>query len=215
MTALAADEQMILYWSSRSPYVRYTTVTAHECGLFERLELKRVAVSPMRFHEEVSRYNPLGKIPVLVRSDGSSIVDSKMICRFLDQNGAAPGTLVPAGDAHWEMTKLEAIGIGLADLGVGHVIEEFRLKGELPSPAALAMRERIARVLDALESLAPQLEATPLDLGLLAIAVALKYLDFRTGAAGDWRQSRPNLGRWLDGIQSRDSFAATEFENVV
>jgi len=215
MTQMVPGEEMTLYWSSRSPYVRYVTVTAHECGLFDRLVLKRVAVSPMRFHEEVSAYNPLGKIPVLVRPNGASIVDSKMICRFLDENGANPGSLIPSGDAHWEMTKLEAIGIGLADLGVSFVIEEFRLKGEPLTPPALAMRERASSVLDALEELSSTLEKAPLHLGGLAIAVALKYLDFRTGMAGDWRQGRPNLARWFDGIAARESFTATEFENVV
>ena len=215
MKQLAPGEEMTLYWSSRSPYVRYVTVTAHECGLFERLSLKRVAVSPMRFHEEVSSYNPLGKIPVLVRPNGSSIVDSKMICRFLDENGANPGGLIPSGDAHWEMTKIEAIGIGLADLGVSFVIEEFRLKGEPLTPPALAMRERAYSVLDALEGLSPSLAAAPLHLGGLALGVALKYLDFRTGLAGDWRQGRPSLAAWFEGVATRASFAATEFENVV
>ena len=215
MKPLAAGEQMTLYWSSRSPYVRYVTVVAHECGLFDRLELKRVAVSPMRFHEEVSRYNPLGKIPVLVAQDGSSIVDSKMICRFLDQNRTTPSSLIPAGDALWMMTKLEAIGIGLADLGVGYVIDEFRLKGEPLTPPMLATRERVSQVLDALEELAPSLEGAPLHLGILAVAVALKYLDFRTGAAGDWRQGRPALARWFESVEKRPSLIATEFENVV
>ena len=215
MKQLGSDEELTLYWSSRSPYVRYVTVTAHECGLFDRLRLERVAVSPMRFHEEVSRYNPLGKIPVLVRPDGSSIIDSKMICRFLDQNSAAAASLVPSGDAYWEVTKLEAIGIGLADLGVNYVLEEFRLQGEPPSRQAAGMKERVAYVLDALEGLAPSLEGAPLHLGTLAIAVALKYLDFRTGLAGDWRQTRPTLARWLEGPAGRESFLATEFEHVI
>ena len=214
MKQLAAGEEMTLYWSSRSPYVRYVTVTAHECGLFDQLMLKQVAVSPMRFHEEVSRHNPLGKIPVLVRADGSSLVDSKMICRFLDENSTAPGSLIATGEAYWEMTKLEAIGVGLADLGVSFVIDEFRAKGEALPASALATKDRVGIVLDALEALSPSLQAAPLHLGALAIAVALKYLDFRTGAAGDWRERRPGLGAWLSGLEKRESFLATEFENV-
>jgi glutathione S-transferase len=214
MKQLAPGEQMSLYWSSRSPYVRYVTVTAHECGLFDQLVLKQVAVSPMRFHEEVSRYNPLGKIPVLVRIDGSSLIDSKMICRFLDQSSTAQSSLVPAGDAYWDMTRLEAIGIGLADLGVSFVIDEFRAQGgELPA-SALATQDRVAVVLDALEALSPSLEGERPHLGILAVAVALKYLDFRTGAAGDWRRTRPSLSRWLEDMEKRESFRATEFVNV-
>jgi glutathione S-transferase len=216
MKPQGSGDGMTLFWSSRSPYARYVTVVANECGLIDRISLERVAVSPSRFHSEVSRHNPLGKIPTLVLADGRSIIDSKMICRFLDQNGATPGALVPTGDEHWEMTKLEAIGVGLADLGVGYVIEEFRMKGSPPSPQALAAQERVRYVLDSLEQLVPSLAAGPPHLGTFAVAVALKYLDFRTGAAGEWRQSRPSLGQWLDdGMARRESFLATEFENVV
>ena len=215
MTDRTPEQDMTLYWSSRSPYARFATVVAHECGMIDRIFLNRVAVSPMRFHSEVSRHNPLGKIPVLVLADGRSIIDSKMICRFLDQNGSNPGALVPSGDKHWEMTKLEAIGIGLADLAVGYVMEEFRLKGAAPSPQASAAQERVAYVLDSLEQLVPSLAAGPPHLGTFAVAVALKYLDFRTGAAGEWRQGRSSLAQWLDAMAQRPSFLATEFEQVV
>jgi glutathione S-transferase len=59
-------------------------------------------------------------------------------------------------------------------------------------------------------------EATSLDvvdIGTLAIACALGYLDFRYAGA-DWRAGRPRLATWLGQFAQRPSIAQTAPQEV-
>jgi glutathione S-transferase len=113
------------------------------------------------------------------------------------------------------VAKIEGIAIGLADLAVAHLIEEFRLNGAPPPPHVLAMRERVAYILDAVEVLASTFNLSAPHLGTLALAAVLKYLDFRPGVAPGWRNGREGLGAWLQEMEQRPSIRATEFELVI
>ena len=46
------------------------------------------------------------------------------------------------------------------------------------------------------------------DLGTIAFACALGYLDFRFGSLG-WRDARPNTAAWFEWFHGRDSMVAT------
>ena len=72
----------------------------------------------------------------------------------------------------------------------------------------LSLKQRaIARSLDALEADVDAL-AGRVDLGVIAIAVALAYLDLR-GAIGEWRAPRPGLAAWYAAFAARPSMHAT------
>ena len=62
----------------------------------------------------------------------------------------------------------------------------------------------------ALERLEPTISSygDAIDLGNIAVAVALAYLDFRFGTDA-WRERRPNLAEWYGRFAGRKSFAAT------
>lgn len=47
------------------------------------------------------------------------------------------------------------------------------------------------------------------DLGTIALAVALSYLHLR-GAVGEWREGRPRLSEWQAGFSARPSMLATQ-----
>jgi glutathione S-transferase len=66
---------------------------------------------------------------------------------------------------------------------------------------------KIARALDHLEA-GPDALARPLDMGQLALACALGYLDLRHGPR-DWRQGRTRLSSWEAEIRTRPSLAGT------
>jgi glutathione S-transferase len=67
---------------------------------------------------------------------------------------------------------------------------------------------KVARTLDALEEgWTARLDA-PLDMGQVALACALGYLDFRHGARG-WREGRPRLAAWEARVAARPSLVAT------
>ena len=62
----------------------------------------------------------------------------------------------------------------------------------------------------ALEAEAADLQSDVADIGHLAIAVALSYLDFRFSAEA-WRTAHPRLASWYASFEQRPSMRATSF----
>jgi len=205
---------MKLRYSPTSPYVRKVVVTAIEAGLDDRIE--RVATDVWAPDTDIAEDNPLGKVPALVLDDGLALCDSPLICEYLSAHATAPGLIPAEGADHWQVLAFEALGDGIMDAAVARVIEslkrpaEFRWDGWLTRQA-----DKIGRALDSLERSAiagklgvPHLGAMT-DVGRIAVACALGYLDFRF-AKDDWRQSRPALAAWYEGYAARPAMQATE-----
>ncbi len=193
---------MKLHWSPTSPYVRKVMVAAHELGLADRFDL--VATRPETVVADVSGDNPLGRVPALVLPDGTTLFDSLVIAEFL--NETAGGALFPApGPARWRTLTLHALGQGVIDAAIALVGERRRPESER-SPAFVAARHaEIDRALDAAER-TPHSAAA--DIGTIALAVGLGYLDFRHPERA-WRPGRPRLARWYETFAARPSMVAT------
>jgi glutathione S-transferase len=151
--------------------------------------------------------NPLGKIPALVLDDGRTIYDSRVICRYLDQRAKAG--FYPEGDRLWDTLTLEAMADGMVDAAI-LMVYEMRLRPEESrfAPWVDAQWAKVERGLDAAETRWRDHLAGPLDMGQIALAAALGYLDFRH-AARDWRKGRPALASWADTVLQRPTFQAT------
>ena len=187
---------MKLHYSPLSPFVRKVMVVAIENGLDGRIEKVTQAVNPASPNRELARHNPLMKIPALETDDGLQLVEPKVIAQYLDALGS--GRLVPAsGRARWQALRMEAIADGIADAGILVRYEQAM------RPAGLQWKEwidgqlaKIGNALDLLEAEAASLEG-PLDLGKVAVACALDWMEFRDVVPGA-RASRPRLFAWLD-----------------
>jgi glutathione S-transferase len=191
-----------LHWSPTSPYVRKVMVAAHELGLAERFDL--VATWPETVVADVAADNPLGRVPALVLPDGTTLFDSLVIAEFL--NETAGGALFPRpGAARWQALTLHALGHGVIDAMIAIVGEGRRPQAER-SPAFVAARHaEIGRALDAVERTPP---AHLADIGTIALAAGLGYLDFRQPERA-WRPGRPRLSAWYEGFAARPSMRAT------
>jgi glutathione S-transferase len=74
----------IIYYPA-SPYSRKVRIMAYEVGLWDSIDFENPGhLSPTEPHSRVIEFNPLGKIPTLVLDDGQCIVDSRVICEYLD-----------------------------------------------------------------------------------------------------------------------------------
>ncbi|MEE8623249.1 MAG: glutathione S-transferase N-terminal domain-containing protein, partial [Alphaproteobacteria bacterium] len=73
---------MKLRYNPASPYVRKVTVTLIETGLEDRVE--RIPTNPHDPETDIATVNPLGKVPTLITDDGEVLVDSPVICEYLD-----------------------------------------------------------------------------------------------------------------------------------
>ena len=200
------DKSMQLHWSPKSPYVRKVMVCAHELGLVPQLELVRSVAAMLKPNPVLMQDNPLSKIPTLVCADGTRLFDSAVICEYL--NAQADGPLFPQdGAARWPALRWHAFGDGLLDLAILWRNERERAQ---PLPALLDAFETKARAaLAQLDAEADALQAAPFSIGTLTVGCALGYLDYRFDTL-QWRTLAPRLAQWVQHLNARPSFQATE-----
>ncbi|MDP1537683.1 MAG: glutathione S-transferase [Burkholderiales bacterium] len=199
---------MKLYWSSRSPFVRKVMVFAHETGLASRIDCARTLVSMTRANADLLPVNPLGKIPTLVLDDGSALYDSAVICEYLDSLHGGRKLFPQSGAARWTALRRHALGSNLLDNLVLWRNETLRPQPQ-QSPEMLAAFElKVRNAVAALDGEADALAADPLDIGHIAIACALGYIDFRYAHLA-WRTGHDHLARWYDAFAQRPSMIHT------
>ena len=194
---------MRLFYSPTSPYVRKVQVTAIEKGLGDRLTL--VPCNAYAPAPDLWAANPLGRVPTLVLDDGTALFDSPVICEWLDTAGFGPDLLPPAGPERWAVLRAQALADGVMDDAVA-VVMGRRHPGQDRAQEASALAA-IGRALDWLEG-QPGAWTGGLDLGQIATACALGYLDFRLPELA-WGQTRPGLGDWYAGFAQRASLRVT------
>ncbi len=200
---------MKLFWAPPSPYARKVRVTIAEKGLGTQVELLSVSITPLVRNPAVAASNPLGKIPCLIRDDGSALFDSRVITRYLDGLAETP-RLYPQGDGLFETLKWEALADGGLDAAVSCVYEKRCRDEAQQSPAWLdAQRVKITAALDAFEADGMARLSVGLDAAAIATGCLLAYLDFRTPVP-DWRPGRPTLEQWFETFSERPSMQNTQ-----
>lgn len=197
---------MKILFSPFSPYVRKCLVAAHELGLGDRLQLLPSNAHPVQRDREIIANNPLGKVPTFFGDDGQVLYDSRVICEYL--NDLARGSLFPAaGPKRWEALTLQSLGDGILD---GALIARYE---DVARPEPLRWAEWRAAQLDKAEtSLAylnarPELLAGRVDIGAIAVACALWYLDLRF-ADFAWRERHGAVAQWYASFSERPSMRA-------
>lgn len=199
----------ILRSSPPSPFGRKVKIAAHELGLIDRLTIEMADTADPS--DSLRAQNPLGKIPVLVFPDGSTLFDSRVILEWLDAE-AGGGRILPSDRAaRFAALRLQALADGITDAAILIVYESrYRRDDERSASWVEHQRGKIDRALAHLEAEPPALDAA-IDVGAIALAAALGYLDLRF--AGAWRAERPRLAAWLDAFAARvPSFETTRFK---
>jgi glutathione S-transferase len=198
---------MKLIGSLTSPYARKTRVVLAE----KKIDFEFVVDSPWTSETQVARYNPLGKIPVLVMDDGSTLFDSRVIVEYLDSVTPNNRLIPQPGRARIEVKRWEALADGVMDAAAAAFLEAKRPEAE--RSAAWIARQRDKVVLG-LKEMARELADRPwcqgnaMTLADVACGCALGYLAFRFPDI-DWRAEHPNLARLYDKLMQRPSFAET------
>lgn len=197
---------LVLRSSPLSPFGRKVKIAAAMLGLSERVNMVPADTSDP--HDELRRQNPLGKIPVLITPDGTSLYDSRVILDYLDHL-AGGGRILPAGEARFAALTQQALFDGLMDAGILRVYEARWRPAEHHVQAWLDHQTgKMDRVLAHAEA-ALSTPAAQLHVGHITQACALGYLDFRFG--GTWRENHPKLVAWLDDFAARvPAFEATK-----
>jgi glutathione S-transferase len=202
---------MQLHYNIASPFARKVLAVAIETGLDVRIERVKRLMTPVAPDALLNADNPLGKIPCLVTDDGMALYDSPVICEYLDSlhHGAR---MFPSGPARWTALRRQALADGIMDAAVLTRYETFLRPQEVRWDAWIdSQKQKFLRALDALEFEGASLGVV--DIGTLAIACALGYLDFRFPDE-DWRAGRPRLAAWLEQFAQRPAIANTAPQEV-
>ncbi|MBB2962497.1 glutathione S-transferase [Methylobacterium sp. R2-1] len=198
---------MKLFHSHSSPFVRKVMVVAHELGLAERLELLPSAVHPVKRDRSVLAQHPLAQVPTLILVTGESLADSRVICEYLDAE--AGRRLFPAeGPARWRALNEQSTADGVLDAAL---LIRYELTARPESERSAAWIEgQTAKIESALawfEEHAENLEDR-VDIGTIALACALGYLDLRFSDIA-WRDDAPRLAAWFARFEERPAMIAT------
>lgn len=198
---------MKLIASLTSPYVRKIRIVLAE----KKIDCDLVLDSPWVEGNQVAAVNPLGKIPVLVLDDESTLYDSRVIAEYLDT--VAPNNrLIPAsGRERISVKRWEALADGVLDAAVAAFLEAKRPDGER-SPSWIE-RQR-GKVNQALKVMSDDLGEQPwchgssFSLADIAVGCALGYVSFRLGDI-PWSEQYPRLSQLYEKLMQRPAFAET------
>ncbi|MCB1923147.1 MAG: glutathione S-transferase N-terminal domain-containing protein [Gammaproteobacteria bacterium] len=197
---------MLLRHSHTSPYVRKVVVMLHETGLSERV--REETVDGWAEPDFLTADNPLSMVPTLVLDDGRSLYDSPVICEYLDSLHDGPRMIPASGEPRWQVLTEQALADGALDCAILIMMEQVKRPAALRWHWWVELKQRaILRSLDHWEGQAAGY-ADRVDLGVIAIASALGYLDLRRGV-GEWRDGRPVLADWFATFSRRPSMIAS------
>ncbi len=203
---------MKLYGTLISPFVRTVMMTAYELGLADRITLLDPgSVSPIEPNAEITRHNPLGKIPCLVTNHGHPLYDSRVICEYLCHH-AGDKTLLPDEPVRrFRILTLQALALGTAEAAVAWRYEMVSRPAEYRW-ASWAERQ-MTRIVAALDDLEAHWKGDlgSITAGSIACAATLGYLDFRLADIA-WRNGRPSLAAFYDRFAARRSMEATKIQ---
>ncbi len=200
---------MKLTFSPTSPFARKVRICAIELGLIDQIELLPATVAPGTPNQSYAHdISPLRKLPALILGDGGVVVDSFVICEYLDEL-AGGGKLMPAsGAARWKVRSEHTIVQGMLD-----AMLLCRYEKAL-RPEALRWQvwyddqwDRAWQGFAHFEA-QPEVLARQLDIAQIALTCALGYADFRFPDC-NWRGSFPALAAFNDRMLTRPSVKAS------
>ena len=198
------------YATVSSPFARKVRVAAIETGQPDLIDW--VMLSREERAEMLPAINPLGKVPTVVLDDGEVLIDSPVICAYVDARHDGPKLIPEGGPERWRVLRLEALGDGLAEAVVA-VAQEGAKPEAQQSPRVIERQGgKVAAALAVLDAEAPAFRDPP-SMGEIAVACALGYMDYR-GVAEGWGERHPALAAWYQGITARPSFAQTPPEDT-
>lgn len=198
---------MKLLYSLTSPYARKVRIFALEKGI--QLEMEAVTLTapdcPVIYH------NPLGKIPVLILDDGSSLYDSRVIVEYLD-NLVPEKRLIPQDfRLRIAVRRWEALADGVCDAAVAVVLESRKLETLQDAASIAKQMGKVERGLAGLnQDVAENHWCVNNEFSLADIALSSLsgYLNLRYQHL-NWQQKYPNLARHYHEMLQRDSVKET------
>lgn len=202
---LVGKKIMKLLYTVNSPYARKVRIVAAEKHI--EVTLQEVVLADPDC--PVKQYNPLGKVPVLILSDGDSLYDSRVIAEYLDNRTPLAHLIPKDNGAKSAVRRWEALADGVCDAAVAVMLEQ-RKSPELQDPALITKQmDKVIRGLSALNHDLGQKKWCVEDtfsLADIAVGCMLGYVNLRFGQVVDLKATYKNLDRLNTTLLKRTSF---------
>jgi glutathione S-transferase len=197
---------MILRTSPPSPFGRKVLLAASVLGLSPEITPQKA--DPSDATDSLRAQNPVGKIPILILEDGTTLFDSRVILEYLDHRAGGVKIIPREPKARFEALRLQALADGITDASLLVLYEgRFRPAERHEAKWLDYQNDKIKRGFAVLEAAPPPIDAVP-NVGQIALACLLGHRDLRF--KGSWRADNPKLVAWLD----RFTAQVPEFERT-
>lgn len=197
--------KVVLYGSLTSPYARLCRLVLMRSGAQGDARFEKA--DP--FDPSFRAVNPLGKVPALLMDDGTTCLETTLICRVLMSLGDR--SLLPEGEAATRREEADvALMTGLLDLGVAHRLESLRSSKAQSAKWQARRIEGMMAAFPLIENAAERCGERPDGYAAAAFLAALDWLDFRMADFLDWRSACPKAAETLDAFKSGEDAASTD-----
>lgn len=198
---------MKLIGSLTSPFVRKVRIVMSE----KRIDCDFAIDIPWNAETQVPDFNPLGKVPVLVMDDETTLFDSRVIVEYLDALTPVSHLIPEDNRRRIQVKRWEALADGVCDAAATIFLERKRPEGQQNNDWIVRQEQKVLRGLEAMsEELGERKFCTgdSFNLADVAVGCALGYLEFRFPEI-TWRASHGNLAKLADKLMERQSFKDT------
>jgi glutathione S-transferase len=198
---------MKLILSLTSPFARKVRIVLAE----KKIEYEVQVENPWEPETCVTEFNPLGKVPVLVLDDGSTVFDSPVIVEYLDMVSPVHRLIPESVRQRIQVRRWEALADGVSEAAAAMFLENKRPEAQR-SPDWIALQRRAVDL--GLKAIAEGLgdknwcTGEAFNLSDIAVGCALGYLDLRFPEY-EWRRSYPALACLFDKLSQRQAFIDT------
>ncbi len=194
-----------LYYAQRSPYARKVRIILAEKNLAHTLKEVDMANKSADFLQ----LSPIGKVPVFVDEDGTTLWDSTLIVEYLEDTYPEPSFYPSDRLARLKCRQWEEVADMLSDRAVQLMFEKRR--GEQANSGDISKFEtgieRIVSALDAKLATSTYLMAEDLTIVDVTAVSSLGYYSLRFGE--DWKPKYLRLAHWFQELHKRDSVQST------
>lgn len=198
---------MKLIASPTSPFARKVRIVLAEKGI----PFDFIVDIPWNPDTDVPKFNPLGKVPVLVRDGGDTLFDSRVIVEFLEDHKPWP-MLVPAdAEDRIAVKKWEALADGVSDAAATIFLERKRPEAQQSPEWIERQLRKIENGLATMNTSAkgPWCTGDAFTLADIALGSCLGYLDLRFPEIA-WRGKFTTLAAVFEKLMTRSSFQETQ-----
>ena len=190
-----------------SPYARKVRVVLRE----KKINFEEIIDIPWNADTLTISLNPLGKVPILLRSMQEPLFDSKVIVQYLDYYKPQPLFYPKNSEENISAKLIETIADGICDAVVLIFLENSR-KDTLRSKNWIKRQEE--KIFEGVKYLSNDLDEKRYFVGNyfniadVCVFSCLEYLDLRFPKL-KWRNKYPNLKRYWAIHKDRQSFKET------